>query len=144
MAKLLIEKDRLIFVYKWVDRKMRRDGDFPYSYDWVAEDFDSSAFYEKVNVAREHWKRIDLNDRFGVEEWCNSYLDQAQLKQLGNAARNAAFRKRQKLGDGLKSITISHRAWYMLSELAKSDGATLSEALISRLEDEWLNLPVGS
>lgn len=135
---LIDDNSELIYVRNWISRKIKLDDEFPYLFDDAA--IGDGDWYSKVSEARSTWEVIESSNRFAVEKWCNTHLDEAQLVQMGSAVRNAKWRERNKSRDGVKKINLDYQAWVILSELAKHDGVTLSEAIISRLEAEYFRL----
>ena len=125
------------YVIDWVDRKMKLKHDFPTG---IPESGDSDDF-NPLFRARDSWDGLDRDDRLAVEAWCNTHLSDKQIKQLQNAVRNARWRHNSKSGKGTKKINLDYHAWWILHELSKADGVTLSEVIISRLEKEYHALP---
>lgn len=79
-------------------------------------------------------------DSMTLNEWCKKWLNEIQWAQLKNAICIARDRiESQKYRPQLKTISLTHRAWQILSELAKHDKVTLSEVIINRLGEDWLN-----
>ena len=77
-----------------------------------------------------------------LNEWCQKWLNESQWMQLKNAVRIAREQiENQKYRPQLKTISLTHQAWQILTELAKHDEVTLSEVIINRLGDDLLNLP---
>ena len=71
-----------------------------------------------------------------IEEWLSS----AQWTQLKNAVRAARRRQADLSRDPTKHVTLPHRAWLMLHELAERDEVTLSELIEKKLEKAWMRL----
>ncbi|MCO6428585.1 hypothetical protein [Nitrosomonas communis] len=79
-------------------------------------------------------------DSITLNEWCRKWLNENQWIQLKNAISIARDQiENQKYRPQLKTINLTHTAWQILSELATHDEATLSEVIIKRLGNEWLN-----
>ena len=74
--------------------------------------------------------------------WTHTTLCHDQLSGLKAAVRAARKRRRDRTGtrNPPVNVTLSRRAWSILSELARHDGLTLSDWLIHRHHDEWLKL----
>ena len=72
-----------------------------------------------------------------LNEWCEKWLDSAQWTQLKNAIRAARKRTADMQRDPPKSVTLSHKAWQIISDLAKHDGVTLSTLIEDRLGKAW-------
>ena len=79
-------------------------------------------------------------DPVTLNAWCEKWLSREQWQQLKTAARAARKRSRNTHRAKPKNITLTHKAWRMLSALAKRDEVTLSEFIESRLEKDWLKL----
>lgn len=80
------------------------------------------------------------HDSITLNGWCQKWLNETQWIQLKNAICIARDQiESQKYRPPLKTISITHTAWQILSELAKHDGVTLSEVIINRLGSDWLN-----
>ncbi|MEA2078887.1 MAG: hypothetical protein U9P00_03355 [Pseudomonadota bacterium] len=69
--------------------------------------------------------------------WCEKYLSTDQWILLKAAIRQARKRTADLSRDKPKSVTLSHKAWRMLSDLAVRDGVTLSAVIEDRLAKEW-------
>lgn len=101
--------------------------------NWLASDDPVRAIAE-LEYRNARYESITLN------EWCNKWLNEIQWKQLINAIHNARNRfENQKYRPQLKTISITHSAWQILSELAEHDKVTISEVIINRLERDWLD-----
>ena len=72
-----------------------------------------------------------------LNEWCEKWLDSRQWTQLKNAIRAARKRTADMKRDPPKSVTLSRKAWRIISDLAKRDGVTLSALIEDRLGKEW-------
>jgi macrodomain Ter protein organizer (MatP/YcbG family) len=72
-----------------------------------------------------------------LNEWCETWLDSAQWTQLKNAIRAARKRAADLQRDPPKHVTLSHKAWQILSDLARRDGVTLSTLIEDRLGKAW-------
>jgi macrodomain Ter protein organizer (MatP/YcbG family) len=75
-----------------------------------------------------------------INEWCEKWLNSAQWTQLKNAIRAARKRTADLSRNPPKSITLSHTAWQIISDLARRDEVTLSALIENRLGREWGNL----
>ena len=86
----------------------------------------------------DHAKRDPLT----LVRWCERWLDADQWRTLKAAVRAARKRRRDRTGtrNPPVNVTLSQRAWSILSDLARHDGLTLSDWLIHRHHEEWLNL----
>jgi len=65
-----------------------------------------------------------------LNAWCEQWLDASHWRQLKNAVRAARKRAR---GDDTISVTLSRKAWGILSYWAERDGGTLSSVIEQRL-----------
>ena len=72
-----------------------------------------------------------------LNEWCEKWLDSRQWTQLKNAIRAARKRTADLSRDQPKNVTLSRKAWRIISDLAKRDGVTLSALIENRLGKEW-------
>jgi hypothetical protein len=81
-------------------------------------------------------------DPLTLQHWCERWLDEDQWRALKAAVRAARKRRRDRTGPRTPpvNVTLSRRAWLILSELARHEGLTLSEWLIHRHYEEWLKL----
>ncbi|MDV6345456.1 hypothetical protein [Nitrosomonas sp. Is37] len=117
------------------------------------------SFIDNQIASNSHWLTMDDTQRLGAEleyqnvrhdsialnEWCQKWLNETQWVQLKNAISIARDQiESQKYRPPLKTIGITYTAWQILSELAKHDGVTLSEVIINRLGNNWLNLYNGA
>lgn len=101
---------------------------------WLTGD-DTQRVIAELEYRNIKYNSIDLN------EWCKKWLNETQWMQLKNAIRIARDRiENQKYRPQLKTISLTHNAWQILTELAKHDEATLSEVIINRLGNDLLNL----
>ncbi len=91
--------------------------------------------------AEEQWTEA-RRDPLTLGQWCERWLNEPQWRQLKAALRAARKRHRDRSGtrDPAVNVTLSRPAWLILSALARHDGLTLSDWLIRRHHDEWLNL----
>ena len=91
--------------------------------------------------AEEQWTDAK-RDPLTLGQWCERWLNEDQWRQLKAALRAARKRHRARSGtrDPAVNVTLSRPAWLILSALARHDGLTLSDWLIRRHHDEWLNL----
>jgi macrodomain Ter protein organizer (MatP/YcbG family) len=84
--------------------------------------------------------RTAKRDPVTFNRWCEKNLNTAQWSQLKNAIRAARKRTADLSRDPPKTVTLSHKAWRIISDLAKRDGVTLSALIEDRLGKEWSNL----
>lgn len=87
---------------------------------------------DTIEQAKEEFLSISLsrpsNDAASrLNEWCKTYLTGDEWKRLKESVRKR--RQRWAGSQVLKTVTISEKAHRLLSELAKRDNVTLSEAL---------------
>jgi macrodomain Ter protein organizer (MatP/YcbG family) len=97
---------------------------------WPSED-------TTAQVKAERGFRMAKRDPVTLNRWCEKHLSADQWIQLKNAIRAARKRTADLSRDPLKSVTLSHKAWQIISDLAKRDGVTLSELIEDRLGKEW-------
>ena len=117
------------------------------------QDFRSARAYVSRKLANEpYWLdsveaenawRHAQRDLVTLSQWCNTWLTAEQWRTLKAAIRAARKRQRDHCGqrDPCVHVTLSRRAWLILSHLAKRDGVTLSQWIIQHHEKEWLDLP---
>jgi macrodomain Ter protein organizer (MatP/YcbG family) len=100
---------------------------------WPSEDV-------SIETKAERAYRKDKRDPITLTKWCEKWLTTAQWTQLKNAIRAARRRQADLTRDPPKHVTLSHRAWLILHELAERDGVTLSELIENKLEKAWMKL----
>ena len=121
-----ITDEDLGFAVSYLSRKLK-DG------YWLSDDVSRET---KAERAYEKAKR----DGVTLTEWCEEWLSSAQWTQLKNAVRAARRRQADLSRDPPKHVTLSHRAWLILHELAERDAVTLSELIEKKLEKAWVKL----
>jgi macrodomain Ter protein organizer (MatP/YcbG family) len=125
-SRYVVTKGDAAFAVSYLSRKLQ--GGY-----WPSED---TALQTKAE--REYWSAT--RDGVTLTSWCEKWLDTAQWTQLKNAIRAARRRQADLSRDPPKHVTLSHRAWLMLHDLAERDSVTLSEFIERRLEKEWMKL----
>ena len=100
---------------------------------WLSDDVSVET---KAQRAYQKAKR----DAVTLTAWGEEWLSGAQWTQLKNAVRAARRRQADLSRDPPKHVTLSHRAWLILHELAERDGVTLSELIEKKLEKAWVRL----
>ncbi len=100
---------------------------------WLGED------HSRDHAARKAWPTA-RRDPVTLDQWCQQWLDHDQKRQLQAALRAARKRRRDHQGrrDPPVNVTLAREAWLILSALARREGLTLSQWLIARHRDEWL------
>ena len=120
--KYAITQTDFRFARQYLSRKLNED------YDWLA----GSPLEEDSGVAGERdFHKIRKPEE--LTEWGEQWLSREQWEQLKTAIRAARKRRRDQSGEGTKHLTVSWRAWSILHDLAKRDGVTISEVIVSRL-----------
>lgn len=100
---------------------------------WLGED-------ASQGITAEHEYQDAKANPNDLNAWCEKWLHDTQWAQLKNAISIARDQiEKQKYRPQLKTVSLTHNAWEILSELAKSEGLTLSELIVNRLGNEWLN-----
>lgn len=100
---------------------------------WLGEDASQGI------VAEREYQDAKTNPN-DLNAWCEKWLHETQWAQLKNAISIARDQiEKQKYRPQLKTVSLTHNAWEILSELAKNEGLTLSELIVNRLGNEWLN-----
>lgn len=90
--------------------------------------------------AQREFEALDRGDPAALQAWADRWLQEREWTQLKNAIRAQRKRERDHYRDKPKSIVLSHRAWYILSELARRDGVTLSQFIINQHDGELLRM----
>ncbi len=92
--------------------------------------------------AYREFRKVRLRqDPEALKDWCERWLDEKGRKKLLAALR--ARKKRERQGECKKTVSLDQRAWLYLSGLARRDNVTLSEFLIKRLEEEYMDMIQG-
>jgi macrodomain Ter protein organizer (MatP/YcbG family) len=125
-TRYTITKDDWTFAVSYLSRKLQ-DG------YWLSDDVSTQT---KAERAYQKVKR----DPVTLNAWCERWLTSTHWTQLKNAIRASRSRQADLSRDPHKHVTLSHKAWLMLHELAERDGVTLSEFLETKLEKSWLKL----
>ena len=117
------------------------EDDFPAARAYVQRKLATELYWLDNLQAEGEWVQAK-RDPLTLGQWCERWLNEAQWRQLKAAVRAARKRRRDRTGtrDPAVNVTLSRRAWLILSALARHDGLTLSDWLIRRHHDEWLNL----
>ena len=91
--------------------------------------------------AEQQWQTA-RRDTVTLSHWCQRWLTPDQRRQLQAALRAARKRRRDRTGtrDPAVNVTLSRPAWRILKDLAHQEGLTLSDWLIARHRDEWLQM----
>jgi macrodomain Ter protein organizer (MatP/YcbG family) len=115
--------------------------DFQATVAYVQRKLATQPFWLTEIQAEITWKHA-RRDPVTLAQWLERWLDPTQRQQLNAALRAARKRRRDGTGerDPAVNVTLSRRAWKILSDLARHDGVTLSAWLIQRHEREWLQL----
>ncbi len=114
--------------------------DYKTARDYIARKFFQNASWpaeddlESIRAERSFKRTTDVTT---LNAWCEKWLTAEQWTQLKNAVRATRKRRAALAGEGRKHISLTHRAWLMLSNLSMRDGITISEWLEENLEDEW-------
>ncbi len=123
-------KDEFKQALSYIDRKLKLDDSWP------------SGNLDGHERAYREFRRVRLRqDPDALQGWCERWLNEAERKKLLAALR--ARKKRERQEKCKKTVSLDERAWLYLSGLAKRDNVTLSEFLIKRLEEEYMNLIQG-
>jgi macrodomain Ter protein organizer (MatP/YcbG family) len=125
-SRYTITQEDLGFAVSYLSRKLQSDY-------WPSDDVSRET---KAERAHQKAKR----DVVTLTAWGEEWLSSAQWTQLKNAVRAARRRQADLSRDPPKHVTLSHRAWLMLHELAERDTITLSELIEKKLEKAWMKL----
>ncbi len=101
---------------------------------WLGEEL------ARDSAPRQAWAAA-RRDTLTFTHWCERWLDVTQRAQLQAAVRAARKRRRDHHGERNPpvNVTLSREAWMILSTLARREGLTFSQWLITRHHGEWLN-----
>lgn len=75
-------------------------------------------------------------DPISFNAWCQKWLNESQWAEIKQAiciARNRQETKLRYAAEPHKTISVTHHAWKILSEIALQEQLTLSEVIINRL-----------
>jgi macrodomain Ter protein organizer (MatP/YcbG family) len=125
-SRYTITKEDLRFAVRYLSGKLQNGY-------WLTSDVSQEV---KAERAYKDAKR----DPVTLTAWCEAWLSRDQWTQLKNAIRAARRRQADRSRDPLKHVTLSHRAWLMLRDLAERDGVTLSELIEKTFRKRWLQL----
>jgi macrodomain Ter protein organizer (MatP/YcbG family) len=115
--------------------------DFPTAQAYVQRKLTTEPFWLDNLEAEQQWQSA-RRDTVTLGHWCQRWLTPDQRRQLKAALRAARKRRRDRTGtrDPAVNVTLSRPAWRILKDLAQQDGLTLSDWLITRHRDEWLQM----
>jgi macrodomain Ter protein organizer (MatP/YcbG family) len=122
--KYKITKDDSATAFKWIENKLAKYNGFP------------SGDFEVRFEAGEKFPKIKITDFEELNTWCEKWMNSKEWKQLKNTLRAARKRRMTKLDDRKKSVDLTAKAHFMLSQIAKRDGLTLSETIVKYLRVE--------
>ena len=74
-----------------------------------------------------------------INAWAEQWLSSENWVQLKNAVRAARKRASTSVRDKPKNVTLSREAHTILSELADVEGLTMSEFIVRKHKQKWLN-----
>jgi macrodomain Ter protein organizer (MatP/YcbG family) len=117
------------------------------NYAITETDLTAAAHYIDSKLRGPYWPSDDTKARLSaarsfknarrdpvtLTKWVEKHLDASQMGQLKGAIRQARKRVADLSRDKPKSVNLSHKAWLILSDLAKADGVTLSQVIEARL-----------
>ncbi len=91
---------------------------------------------QRITAEQEY--REARNNAASFNAWCRKWLDEIQWKQIKEAICITRNRQEESLKyiQPHKTISVTHHAWQILSDLAQQEHLTLSEVIISRLGGE--------
>jgi hypothetical protein len=116
--------------------------DFRSARDYVSRKLANEPYWLDNLEAENTWRHAQ-RDLVTLSQWCNAWLTVEQWRAMKAAIRAARKRRRDQSGQRHPPVhvTLSRRAWLILSNLARRDGVTLSQWLIQHHEKAWLQLP---
>ncbi|HRQ05200.1 MAG TPA: hypothetical protein PK580_04470 [Nitrosomonas halophila] len=80
-------------------------------------------------------------DSTSLNAWCRKWLNETHWGQIKNAINSAREQKEQlKRIEPHRTISLTHQAWQILSDLARQEGISLSEVIVNRLGKEWMTI----
>lgn len=102
------------FARRWIEGKLENP-------TWLGE----AATY----AAQQALEGLDY-DAGQLNSWCEAWFSTREWTQMKNAIRAA----RRRAGEpAVKTVTLSHNAWFILSHLAERQGCTMSEIIEQHL-----------
>ncbi len=105
----------LAYAWRWIESKLANPG-------WLGE--------TRSLKASEAFEHLAPHDSEALNEWCETWLDSRQWRQMKNAIRAARMRERR---NDLVNVTLSRYAVSILEFWARRDGCTYSEVIERRL-----------
>lgn len=117
------------------------DADFQAARAYLQRKLTLERFWLEPLEAHHHFPE-QSRDPVTLNQWCERWLEPRQWQQLKAAVREARKRQRQQLSqEGPQvHVTLSRQAWWVLADLAKRDGVTLSEFILRQHYQAWLAL----
>jgi macrodomain Ter protein organizer (MatP/YcbG family) len=115
--------------------------DLPTALAYVQRKLATEPLWLDHSEAEQQWQSA-RRDTVTLSHWCERWLTPDQRRQLQAALRAARKRRRDRTGtrDPAVNVTLSRPAWRILKDLAHQQGLTLSDWLIARHRDEWLQM----
>lgn len=96
---------------------------------------------ESQRVIAEQEYREAKADSASLNAWCQKWLNETQWGQIKDAINTARAQKEElKRIQPHRTISLTHQAWQILSDLARQEGITLSEIIVNRLGKEWMTV----
>ena len=119
----------------YVIRQQDRDTAITFIEDQLNENPRWLCKTDSQRIAAEQEYRESRADPASFNAWCQKWLNEAQWAEVKKALCITRSYKKEKLRyvEPHKTISVTHRAWKILSELALHDQLTLSEVIINRL-----------
>jgi macrodomain Ter protein organizer (MatP/YcbG family) len=90
---------------------------------------------EAQRIAAEQEYQEIKADPTSFNAWCRKWLNETQWAQIKEAICTARDHQQESLkyAQPSKTVSLTHHAWQILSDLARQDDITLSEVIINRL-----------
>lgn len=129
--------------HSYVIRQQDRDTAVAFIDSQISKDPRWFSNVESQRMVAEREYRDIKADPPSFNEWCRKWMNETQWAQIKEAISLAREQKETlKRVRPDKTISLTHRAWEILSDLARQDDATLSEVIVNRLGRDWVTVYV--
>lgn len=128
--KYQITSDDYFTARKWIDGKIKKHQlEFKGANDFMtaAEELEKIPYRHKVAK-----KAVEE-----LQAWCEKYMSDRAWQQMKTTIRADRMRSSQQHGDK-KQITLTNKAWCMLSTLSETENATLSQVIEKHLYKQYM------
>jgi len=125
--------------HSYVIRQQDRNAAVAFIDSQISKDPQWLGNVESQRIIAEREYRDIKADPASFNEWCRKWMNETQWTQIKEAISIAREQKEKlKRVQPDKTISLTHRAWQILSDLARQDDATLSEVIVNRLGRDWV------